>query len=193
MKEVNTAAKIASVTLRILEKDGPEAVSMRRVASVVGITPMAIYRHFPSREDLLHCATESEFQRLAKLMEGVKGKGRAEAGLFKVMDRYLDYGFARPRLFDYVFCQPRKNARRFPDDFRARQSPTLNLVADILAEGMDRKEFRKDDEWEVALEVWAHIHGYLVLFRAGRFTLPEKQFRQLCHRSLRRLLNGLKP
>ena len=43
----NTADRIANVALAILEKEGPEAVSMRRVAEAVGITAMAIYHHFP--------------------------------------------------------------------------------------------------------------------------------------------------
>ena len=41
------------------------------------------------------------------------------------------------------------------------------------------------------MEFWAHAHGYLMLYRAGRFHLPEDEFRKLVHRSLRRLLHGL--
>jgi len=66
-------------------------------------------------------------------------------------------------------------------------------VADTVADAMARREIQKDDVWEVAMELWAHIHGYVALFRAGRFALSEKQFRLLCRRSLKRLLHGLKP
>ena len=45
-----TADAIRAAALRILETEGPEAVSLRRVATAVGITPMAIYHHFASRE-----------------------------------------------------------------------------------------------------------------------------------------------
>jgi hypothetical protein len=53
MKETATAERVAEEALRILEKEGENAVSMRRVAQAVGITPMAIYHHFPNREALL--------------------------------------------------------------------------------------------------------------------------------------------
>jgi hypothetical protein len=53
--------------------------------------------------------------------------------------------------------------------------------------------FRKDDVWEVALALWALTHGYVALYRAGRFNLTEKDFRALVRRALRRLIDGLKP
>jgi hypothetical protein len=40
--------------------------------------------------------------------------------------------------------------------------------------------------------MWAHTHGYVSLYRGGRFDLPEKEFRALVRRSLRRLIHGLK-
>jgi hypothetical protein len=42
------------------------------------------------------------------------------------------------------------------------------------------------------LEIWAHAHGYLMLQRAGRFDLSPIAFKKLLHRSLKRLLYGLK-
>jgi len=44
MNEKNsTSQQIYQCALRILEAEGPQAVSMRRVAKDVGITAMAIY------------------------------------------------------------------------------------------------------------------------------------------------------
>jgi len=39
--------------------------------------------------------------------------------------------------------------------------------------------------------LWALVHGYVALYRAGRFALSEKQFRELCRRAVERLINGL--
>lgn len=192
MATKNTADRIASVALTILEKEGPEAVSMRRVAEAVGITPMAIYHHFPSREDLLNTVTDREFAKLLSYMQAHPPQGGVEDRLLAVMAGYVDYAFARPRVFDFVFSRPRPGARQFPKDFRARRSPTLNPVADLLAAEMERGFLKKDDVWEVALALWAHVHGYILLYRAGRIALSEKEFRKLLHRSLRRFLHGLK-
>jgi AcrR family transcriptional regulator len=152
---------------------------------------MAIYHHFPSREALLRAVVESEFARLSEFFSRKNGKQGFEAAMTHIMDGYIDYALAHPRIFDYVFSNPRPGARRFPDDFRARRSPTLNLTADIVSHWMQLGKLKRDDPWEIAMDLWAHVHGYLTLWRGGRFHLSEEEFRKLVHRSLRRLLHGL--
>lgn len=183
--------RIAGAALRLLETGGPGRVTMRRVAGAVGITPMAIYHHFPNREALLKAVTGQEFEKLLGFIEKRWAKSTTETRIVEVMVGYLDYAFAQPRVFDYVFSQPRTDARRFPGDFRARRSPTLNRVADAVEEAMNTSRLRKDDVWEVALALWAYAHGYMSLYRAGRFELSEEEFQSLFRRSLQRFLDGL--
>jgi AcrR family transcriptional regulator len=192
MDRNNTADRIANAAFRILENEGPEAVSMRRVAEAVGITPMAIYHHFPSREALLNTITNREFARLLSFIQAHPLSGGVEDRLLAIMAGYVDYAFAQPRVFDFIFSRPRPGARQFPKDFRARRSPTLNPVADLLEAEMKKGSLKKDDVWEVAFALWAHVHGYVMLYRAGRVALSEKEFRKLLHRSIRRFLHGLK-
>ena len=192
MDETNsTSQRIYQCALRILETEGPQAVSMRRVGKEAGITAMAIYHHFPNREAMLHAVVDSEFERLVEVFAQSNEKRRFETSMIHIMDGYIDYALAHPRIFDYVFSMPRAGARHFPEDFRARRSPTLNIVADIVSSGMNLGKLKRDDAWEIAMELWAHAHGYLALWRAGRFRLSDDEFRKLVHRSLRRLLHGL--
>jgi AcrR family transcriptional regulator len=186
-----TARRIYESALCILEAEGPQAVTVRRVAKEVGITPMAIYHYYPSREALLDAVVDAEFEQLVGFFDRSSSKRSFEAAMIHSMDGYIDYALTHPRIFDYVFSMPRPGARRFPKDFRARRSPTLNLTADSVSSWMQSGELRRDDVWEIALELWAHVQGYLALWRAGRFHLSEDEFRKLVHRSIRRLLHGL--
>ena len=43
---------------------------MRRVAEAVGITPMAIYHHFPNRDSLLNSVTDREFAKFLGYIGG---------------------------------------------------------------------------------------------------------------------------
>lgn len=186
-----TSQQIYQCALRILEAEGPQTVSMRRVAKEVGITPMAIYHHFPSREALLDAVVDSEFEQLVGYFSQSNGKRNFEAAMIHIMDGYINYALEHPRIFDYVFSAPRPSARRFPDDFRARRSPTLNLVFDNVSSWIKLGKLKRDDAWEISMDLWAHAHGYLALWRGGRFQFSEDEFRKLVHRSLRRLLYGL--
>ncbi len=190
--DANTAERIAAVTLEVMEREGADAVSMRRVAKAVGITPMAIYYYFPTREALLQAVTAREFERLGAFMKAHPARISGDASFAKLLDFYLDYAFGRPRVFDYLYSQARPDARKFPKDFRARKSPTMNGTADQLTSAMKGGVLREDDVWEVGMMLWALVHGYLALYRAGRIGLDEKELRALCHRALRRVFHGLK-
>lgn len=187
-----TEERIAETALKLLETGGEDGVSMRRVATAVGITPMAIYHHFVDRRALLNFVVDREFTKYSESLQALPRRGTYESQLLTCMDAYIDYAFAHPRIFDYVFAEPRPGARRFPEDFRARRSPTLNPVADLLQKAMEAGYLKQDDVWELAMEFWAHTHGYVSLYRGGRFALPEKEFRALVRRSIRRMIHGLK-
>lgn len=189
---VTTGERIRRTALRLLEKGGPQAVTMRGIARSVRITPMAIYHHFPTREALLSGVVDREFGEFLDRIGSQPSQPSAEKEIEHALDAYLEYALARPQIFDYVFGRTREDARRYPDDFRARRSPTLNPLADAVARLMSAGALKEDDLWEVTLDLWAHAHGYIALYRAGRFNLSHEDFRALLHRSMRRLFHGLK-
>ena len=189
---LTTSDQIARAALRILAREGAAAVSMRRVARAVKITPMAIYHHFPTRQRLLHAVVDREFNQFQAMILQEKRRGSHPSLLLHSLDAYLRYAFAQPRIFDYLFSEVRPAARRYPEDFRTGRSPTLNTLADLVRAAMRDGYLRRADVWEVTFELWAHVHGYVVLQRAGRFNLSETAFTALVHRSLNRLLHGLK-
>jgi AcrR family transcriptional regulator len=188
-----TAERIGEAALELLERAGPDAVTMRAVAAAAGITPMAIYYHFSNRDALLKSLTENEFLNLREAIEETGWRQLAAPfdRLIRMMEGYFLYALAHPRLYDYVFSKALKDARQFPEDFRARRSPTLTPIADCVAEAMSCGAMKLDDVWEIALQLWALAHGYVALYRAGRFALSEEGFLELCSRSLRRILDGL--
>lgn len=166
-------------------------MTMRRLARSIGITPMAIYHHFATREALLRDVVDAEFGLFVDLLDRMPTHEAAADQIKHALDAYLDYALSRPEIFDYVFSKPREGARRFPEDFRARHSPTLNPLADAVTKWMEEEIIETDDIWEVTLELWAHVHGYIALYRAGRFSLPPEAFKALVHRSIGRLFHGL--
>ena len=49
---------IAAAALEIGDRDGPAALTMRRIAAGLGCDPMALYRHFADREALLDAVAD---------------------------------------------------------------------------------------------------------------------------------------
>lgn len=187
----STPEKIKRVALRLLERSGAKGVSMRKVAQTIGVTPMALYHHFKNREALLEAVVSEEFAQLEREFAQTELQGRGEDRLVQILLVYVNYALARPRVFDYLFAERRAGARQYPRDFRAGRSPTINRIAEIIRAGMAKGEFKSGDEWEISMIFWAHVHGFVMLYRADRFDLSEKQFRALVTTSIRGLMHGL--
>jgi AcrR family transcriptional regulator len=102
---VHTQQRIRRAALRLLEKEGPEAVTMRRLARSIGITPMAIYHHFATREVLLRAAVDGAFSEFLEQIYKLPARETAEEQIVHALDAYVDYAFSRPQIFDYVFSE----------------------------------------------------------------------------------------
>jgi AcrR family transcriptional regulator len=187
-----TTHRIASAARVLLDQDGVEGVTMRRVATAVGMTPMALYRHYPNRDGLLNALADTGFQELGAKLAGLRLKGKHEKQLMRIVDVFLNHAFDNPRLFELMFFAKREGARQFPEDFRARRSPTANPSADVLAEGMEAGYFRKDDVWEIVFECGALMQGMIMLYLGGRMAMSPAEFRAFCHRSFGRYFHGIR-
>jgi TetR/AcrR family transcriptional regulator, tetracycline repressor protein len=61
-----TRGRVLEEALTLMDRDGLEAVTMRRLADHLRVTPMALYNHFQSKKDLLgsiaeHLTSQIEF------------------------------------------------------------------------------------------------------------------------------------
>lgn len=187
-----TADRILRAARALFSKSGERGVTMREVARRAGVTPMAIYRHFPNRQALLNRIGDEGFEELSRHWNARAQAADALARVIAVQRLYLDYALAHPHLFDQAFAVPREDARRYPDDFRARRSPTLTVLGDAVREAMDAGVLKGDDAWDVAMTLWAHGHGLVALYRAGRFAIDEAAFRVFYDASMQRLIDGLR-
>jgi AcrR family transcriptional regulator len=89
-REKTTAEKIASTALQVLEREGPSAVSMRRIAAAIDVTPVAIYHHFPSREALLQAVTDQEFAKLLDFIAARRQKADPKSSATKLLIELME-------------------------------------------------------------------------------------------------------
>jgi AcrR family transcriptional regulator len=187
-----TIDRISLAARKLLDKEGVEGVTMRRVATAVGVTPMALYRHYPNRDALLNTVADAGFADLAAKLAGLRLTGGVDRQLVTILDVFLDYAFDHPRLFELMFLTKREGARQYPEDFRNRKSPTANVSADVIARAMETGIFRKDDVWEIVFEMGALMQGLVMLYLGGRMAMSSSEFRAFCHRSFGRYFDGIR-
>lgn len=185
--------RIAAAALAILEAEGSAAVSMRRVATVAGVTPMATYRHYPNRTVLLQTVADEAFAAVAKTWGNrVEGVGFAER--FDGLEQdYLDFALGRPHLYSFLIIEPRKGARQFPEGYvPGTGSPLFGPVVEAVEQGQREGVLREGDPLELTLALTMGALGLIALYLGGRIGMPEPEFRALVHRTVERVFDGVR-
>jgi AcrR family transcriptional regulator len=193
MAEMGTAERIAAAALSILLAEGAQAVTMRRVAADAGVTTMATYRHYPSREALLRTAADAAVADLTKDWGKPRNACALDDRLDGLADDFLDFALGKPHLYAFVVAERRTGARQFPDDFRTGGTPTFGPVFEAVEQGIRDGALRTDDPLEVTLAITMPAMGLVQLYHGGRINLSEHDFRALCKRTVGRILDGLRP
>jgi AcrR family transcriptional regulator len=72
---------VVDAAIRRLRRFGPEKLSIRALAKDLGVTPMAIYRHVPSKEKLLEEVRASLLTLVPLVLEAERDEARSERPL----------------------------------------------------------------------------------------------------------------
>jgi AcrR family transcriptional regulator len=190
-RRTDTKRDIGKAAVRLFEEGGIAAVSMRRVAAEVGITPMAIYNHFENLEDLLLFIYEKGVRNLARSIHAAVGKSRrADKKLQALVKSYVRFGFRNPHYYNLLFGT--KFIQRYLWDSPPRSlmmvgfwSRLTEAVEDCQREGLIPPDRNTQ---EVATHLWSSMHGYTMFLIIGRlqqlWQLPEKQILDIMARNL---------
>jgi AcrR family transcriptional regulator len=160
---------ILTVAERIHRKHGLQALSLRRIAKVVGVTPMALYRHFKDKDALLTALAARGFAILETFLAEAATRrdplSRVRAGLVQ----YREFALAERRLFELMFLVPRRDVPSAPESLRATSSPAFGTLIGALKDCMEDGTLRRADPAQVILLLWGTAHGLIALHYSGRF------------------------
>lgn len=186
-----TKDRILSAAKAVLEGEGIDGLTIRRVAQRAELSPMALYRHFADKDALLNALMEDGLAAWEKIVRGIRARGPLE-WLDALGEAYLDFALTQPHRFDAAFFLPAPAARRFPDDFAAGRSPVIAMVMARIDQAKDEGRLRDKPTLEAALALAAFGQGFVSMHRAKRFA-SEKQFKTLYRAAQRHFLDSLKP
>jgi AcrR family transcriptional regulator len=183
---MDTRARILRAARKLFDEKGLEQLSLRGVAKRVGVTPMAIYRHYGSKQALVDALVLDGLAQWSARVDALPPvKGLAK--LKQIGEAFLDFALEEPRRFEAAFLIHTKKARRYPDDFVAGRSPAGKVQLQAIEEAMADGILRADSAIEIMMTNAALGQGLVTLYRAGRIVGGETEFRKLYRRAMRRL------
>lgn len=161
--------RLCDAAARIYVDEGPAAVTLRRLASELGVGTMTPYRYFDNKDDIITAVRTRGLNRFSEALEKAldsPGDGRARSRA--VRDAYI--GFARENTATYRLMFEYPEARRDDPAYRQaheRMWRTIAAHVDVMiAEGTVAA-----DAAILGHQIWAALHGAVMLEIAGM--LPE--------------------
>jgi AcrR family transcriptional regulator len=146
------AREIVAAARELLEAEGPEGLSMRRVGDRLGIRAPSIYKHLPDKQALEAAVISEGFDELAAVFEGAVGG--AHDPLRELARAYREHATRHPHLYRLMTERPLARDRLVPgvEDRAAR--PLVEAVGGDV---------------DAARALWAFAHGMAILELNGRF------------------------
>ncbi|MEN9353970.1 MAG: hypothetical protein RL318_1295 [Fibrobacterota bacterium] len=168
----NLRQALLDLALSRVEAAGLEALSLRDLASSLGVSKTAPYRHFPDRNSLLRAIIELGWADLRTDLLVSRGRETApEAGLRAMGRAYLAFAVRRSNLYRLLFSGQGKELfteAPCPKEIDAF-APLVEQIALCQAAGWRTS----GDPQMLALSVWAQVHGAAELAIEGLVPVPE--------------------
>jgi AcrR family transcriptional regulator len=174
---------LAAADALLIATNDIATLSIRAVASAVGVTPPSIYLHFADRNDLLFAVCERHAIQLEAAMAD------AAVGVDDPLERlrlrglaYLHYGLHHPEHYRILMMsRPDDTPDRFIDERMADVAGLLPVVEDVRA-AIDLGLFPDQDPLDAAKLLWMMIHGMVSLLISKPdfpFPPPEESYQRL--------------
>ncbi|OLF14155.1 TetR family transcriptional regulator [Actinophytocola xinjiangensis] len=139
--------EILDVAESLLESEGAQALTMRRVAQEMGIRAPSLYKHVPGKDDIEAGLQERALRVMATAL------APAGTDLLAIMARYREWALTHPGLYELATRRP---LRRDVIPASVEAAAAAQIVA--VAGGEHR-----------ARALWALAHGLVDLEMADRF------------------------
>lgn len=148
--------------LRHLETGGDQELSLRALAREAGVSPTAVYRHFPDKNALLSALAAAGVDQLGAWQQNAAEQASPDNAFAATGRAYVRWALAHPALFRLAFvqCHPMGDAL-FRDNTAAR------MLSDYA------REITGDDAGaqRLMVQAWAVVHGLAMLMLDGQ--LPQ--------------------
>lgn len=151
--------------LAALEHASLEALSLRGLAREVGVSPTAVYRHFPDKAALLRALAEKGVEELGTAQQAAMAAAAGPDESFGAIGRaYVRWALANPALFRLVFtCRDVTEVDVFGQSLAARLLQSNALAASDEPEDTPR----------IMVQAWALVHGLAMLMLDGKLPADD--------------------
>lgn len=176
----NLKRELIENSIKIIAEKGTEALSLRSLSAMSGVSHNAVYRHFESKEKLIDACREFVEKVLtAYLLETIDGLPQNEPDTIdKLSYAYIDFFVERPAYFHFIYDGKIPSQIVFTFDENKNTYQPFEIFRKLCVILSERYELSETDGVQHLVKYWALIQGItsLVISPNVQFDGDYKQF-----------------
>lgn len=184
----------------LLMQEGSAALSMRRIAQLVGCSTTVLYTMFGSKRGLVDQLYLRGFEMICQALEVVPHPGTTRDYVSALCEAYRQFALENSTYYAVMFANsipeyaPSDSSRELgQDSFRLLVQAVQDCISPEPPQEESESEESEREAWEIARIIWANLHGHVSLELAGYFDYPGVVPEQMLARSRQALIDQLLP
>ncbi len=165
------------VATKMLQESGIKEVSLRKLASRVGVSRTAPYHHFKDKNALLCGMAEKGFEQLHQINKcGYEDEELSiREHFYRFIHDYIQFAHSNPDLYELMFGRTIWKDKSSTQELRDSAYPCFQFQVAMTQEWQKKGLFNVDDNALRASQVlWGTVHGIAKLFIDGIYTDNSK-------------------
>jgi AcrR family transcriptional regulator len=175
----------------ILETEGPDALSVRRIAAAAGVAPMGVYNHFESKNGIIDALFMQGFERLRQaLATAIAEQQDPYEALREGGRHYRALALAHPMAYQLMFMRTIPGYEPSDTAYTVAASAFESLV-DAVVRAMNAGVLATAPPTEIAQIIWSSLHGWVSIELTGMGFVEDQD--AAYDRGCAAMLRGLRP
>jgi AcrR family transcriptional regulator len=170
-----TKQAILDAARQIINREGVDALSIRRIADAIDYSPAGLYEYYGGKEEIIGAVCQQGFERFTRYLQRVDTSLPAEEYMVELGMAYIAFAEQNPDFFLLMFTHfplmhgtaAEQTAEHAVD---ARAALKNDPAFGILYQGVERcvreglfKPMPGYGAFEMAYSAWANVHGIAML------------------------------
>lgn len=160
--------------VRVIQRHGIDALTLRGVGEQLGVSRTALYRHFANKAALLQAVAAEGFRTLrSELQQAWTRGGEGRPGFEAMGHAYVQFAVRHPSHYRVMFGSALRDANATPVPDPDGGGDAFGALVNALVAQQRAGIVRADDPRQLALYVWSVVHGIAMLALDGILRTPE--------------------
>ena len=185
--------RLVEAAALLIDEDGPDALTARRVAKEAGTSTMAVYTYFGGMPALVRQIVTEGFTRLDEHQARVPHTDDPLDDLLQLALAYRENALANPHLYAVMFGATSLKGFTLTEADMEIGLNSFATLTDYVARAIEAGQLRQDEPARVAALMWTAMHGYVMLELAGLHLPPDNPVEDVLRPLLATLVAGLAP